>query len=64
MDQLFSEAAGRLAKHPNLGRPGKIPGIRELIPHASDHLVHEVDEETVWVLALIHTARQWPRVRG
>ena len=33
MDALFSAAAARLAGHPKLGRPGKIPGTRELIPH-------------------------------
>jgi addiction module RelE/StbE family toxin len=63
MDELFSNAAARLASHPKLGRPGKIPGTRELIPHASYRLVYEIDEEKVWVLALVHTARQWPPVR-
>jgi len=63
MDQLFSDAAARLATHPMLGRPGNIPGARELIPHASYRLVYEIEGETVWVLALAHTARLWPPVR-
>ena len=64
MDELFSEAATRLAEHPNLGTPGKIPGTRELIPHDSYRLVYEIERETtVWVLALVHTAMQWPPVR-
>ena len=63
MDELFSDAASRLARHPMLGRSGKIPGARELIPHESYRLVYEIDGETVWVLALVHTARQWPPVR-
>jgi plasmid stabilization system protein ParE len=33
MDELFGIAAGRLAEFPRLGRAGKIPGSRELIPH-------------------------------
>ena len=62
MDDLFSEAAQRLGKFPMLGRIGKVPGTRELIPHENYRLVYEVDEatDTVWVLALLHTARQWP----
>ena len=64
MDELFSEAAARLAEHPKLGRPGKIPGTRELIPHESYRLVYEIERETVWVLVLLHTARQWPSARG
>lgn len=64
MDELFSDAVDRLAEHPKLGRPGKIQGTRELIPHESYRLVYEVSRETVWVLALVHTARQWPSVRN
>jgi plasmid stabilization system protein ParE len=30
MDELFSEAAARLAAHPKAGKTGKIPGTREL----------------------------------
>ncbi len=63
MDELFSDAAARLADHPKLGRPGQIPGTRELIPHESYRLVYEINGETVWMLALVHTARQWPLVR-
>ena len=62
MDALFSEAATKLGDFPMLGRAGKITGTRELIPHESYRLVYEVDDEaaTVWVMALVHTARQWP----
>lgn len=64
MDELFSDAAARLAKHPKLGRPGKIAGTRELIPHESYRLVYEIHADAVWVLALVHTARQWPPIRS
>jgi len=32
MDEIFSDAAARLTQHPMLGKPGTIPGTRELIP--------------------------------
>ena len=63
MDQRFSDAAEKLADFPKLGKPGKIPGTRELIPHESYRLVYEIEQETVWVLSLVHTSRQWPPVR-
>lgn len=63
LDELFSDAAARLVDHPKLGRPGKIPGTRDLIPHENYRLVYEIDGETVWVLTLVHTARQWPPAR-
>lgn len=64
MDALFSDAAARLAEHSMLGQAGRIPGTRELIPHENYRLVYEIERETVWVLALVHTARQWPPARG
>lgn len=63
MDLLFSDCAARLVAHPQLGRTGRIPGTRELIPHESYRLVYEIDDHTVWILALVHTARQWPPVQ-
>jgi toxin ParE1/3/4 len=63
MDELFSDAAARLERYPRIGRPGKIAGTRELIPHESYRLVYEVDEDTVSILTLIHTARLWPPLR-
>ncbi|QDH70936.1 type II toxin-antitoxin system RelE/ParE family toxin [Marilutibacter alkalisoli] len=64
MDQLFEDATARLADFPLLGHPGMVPGTRELVPHEHYRLVYEVDpgEATVWILALTHTARQWPPV--
>ncbi len=64
MDELFSDSANRLTEHPKLGRAGKIPGTRELVAHEHYRLVYEIDNETVWVLTLIHTARLWPRQRS
>ena len=60
IDELFSDAAARLSDHPKLGKPGKISGTRELIPHESYRLVYEIEGETLWILALVHTARLWP----
>ena len=61
-DPAQATAAARLADHPEIGRTGRILGTREVIPHKSYCLVYEIEQETVWVLALVHTARQWPPV--
>ena len=60
MDQVFSDAAATLSEFPMRGRQGKIVGTRELVPHESYRLVYEIEGETVWLLAIVHTARQWP----
>ncbi len=63
MDEIFSDAAARLTRQPMLGKPGTIPGTRELIPHECYRLVCQINGETVWILTLVHTARLWPPVR-
>jgi addiction module RelE/StbE family toxin len=63
VDQLFSDAVARLADFPMLGHVGTVAGTRELTPHRSYRLVYEVVDDTVWILVLIHTARQWPPIQ-
>lgn len=58
MDELFSDAADRLSSHPLMGKPGLVPGTRELVIHESFRLVYETEGERVWLLALVHTARR------
>ena len=60
LDERFSAAVSRLAEHPRLGKPGLIAGTRELFPHPNYRLVYEIHGEAVWILALAHSARQWP----
>jgi len=62
MDERFHAAASRLGVFPDMGKPGPFPGTRELIVHQRYRLVYEIDvnADTVWILALIHGARDWP----
>jgi toxin ParE1/3/4 len=63
MDEVFEGAVRRLEEHPRFGRVGQIAGTRELVPHESYRLIYEAEGDTVWILALIHTARRWPPAR-
>lgn len=60
LDSLFSQAVAQLADFPMLGHVGEIAGTRELTPHRRYRIIYEVTDQTVWILVLIHTARQWP----
>ena len=64
IDGLFSEAVAQLTDFPMLGHEGEVPGTRELTPHSSYRLVYEIYGDTVWILTVIHTKRQWPVLRG
>lgn len=50
-----------LADQPALGRPGRIPGTRELVISGLPFIVpYRVRNDTVELLRVMHAARQWP----
>jgi toxin ParE1/3/4 len=54
-------AVAMLAKQPGLGRPGRVPGTRELIVAKTRYIVpYRVRGETVEVLRVFHTSRRLP----
>ncbi|QIH05477.1 MULTISPECIES: type II toxin-antitoxin system RelE/ParE family toxin [unclassified Pseudomonas] len=63
MDSRFSQCMGQLAKNPYSGSIGLVAGTRELILHPSYRLVYQIDQQRIWILALLHTARLWPPMR-
>ena len=62
LDQRIADTAWLLQEHPEMGRPGMIAGTRERIPHENYRVVYEVALDAVWILAVVHAARNWPSV--
>jgi addiction module RelE/StbE family toxin len=61
LDTLISEKAERLLEQPGLGRPGRVPGTRELVLHPNYLLIYHQVEDRLRILRLLNAARQWPR---
>lgn len=50
-----------LSRHPDMGRPGRVPGTRELVlPHFPYVIPYRVREQRVEILHVLHTSRKWP----
>jgi toxin ParE1/3/4 len=61
MVQRILHAVGNLKAFPELGRPGRRAGSRELIiPRTPFIVVYAVRGRAVEVLAVVHGARRWP----
>jgi len=57
----IDQAIDRLRDHPALGRPGRVPGTRELVlPRTPYVAIYTVERRAVRILAFHHTAREWP----
>ncbi len=55
------DAVALLSEQPGLGRPGRVPGTRELIVVRTRYVVpYRVRGDTVEVLRVFHTARRLP----
>jgi toxin ParE1/3/4 len=60
LDRIFS-AVELLQQFPGAGRPGRIPGSRELVIVPTPFLVaYRVRRSKIEILALLHGARKWP----
>ena len=56
------EAVAQLAEQPGLGRPGRVPGTRELVVLKTRYLVpYIVKGDQVTILRLFHTSRRLPK---
>jgi toxin ParE1/3/4 len=54
-------AINHLGKHPNLGRPGRVMGTRELVVPRTPYIIpYRVRGQDVEILRVFHAARKWP----
>lgn len=52
-----------LEQYPNLGRPGRLRGIRELVVAGTPFIVfYRLQRDQVLILGVVHGARKWPEM--
>jgi toxin ParE1/3/4 len=63
MGDAIEAAVARLADHPHSGRPGRVPGTRELVVVSGTPYVvaHRVERAAVVILRVLQGAQRWPR---
>jgi toxin ParE1/3/4 len=60
--EIVLRAVEQLVNFPEMGRPGRVDGTRELVIHGTPYIVaYRLKGATVRILALIHGARRWPK---
>jgi toxin ParE1/3/4 len=61
--QKIWDSAKMLAEHPGMGRPGRVPGTRELVISGLPFILPYVEKEgNSYILRVLHTSMKWPKV--
>lgn len=60
MQALFSRAVKNLRDHPLIYREGRVSGTREIVVHPSYVLIYRIAPDVVWIVDVLHSARQYP----
>jgi|TARA_R110000868_G_scaffold50269_1_gene160841 toxin ParE1/3/4 len=58
--EIINTRVGNLEDMPKMGRPGRVPGTRELVISPSYVAVYSENPDEVVVLRVLHASQQWP----
>ncbi len=62
MIMRLREAANALARTPDMGRPGRVRGTRELVVPGTPYILpYRATKDSIQILHGLHGARSWPR---
>ncbi len=60
--ERIRRAVDQLGDHPEVGRPGRVSGTRELVVPDTPYIVpYRVRGDRIEILRVFHGARRWPR---
>lgn len=60
--ETLLEAVARLSRAPNIGRPGRVAGTRELVIPGTPYVIpYRLRGDRLEIIAVFHGRQKWPR---
>jgi len=56
----IEDKTSRLPEHPQMYRPGRVHGTREMVVRPNYAVVYSENPDAVTILRVLHAAQQWP----
>jgi plasmid stabilization system protein ParE len=61
LQERIKQGVQLLRDNPHIGRPGRVPGTRELVISDTSYILpYQIEENRLELLRIYHTARKWP----
>jgi len=60
MHAQIEESVAPTARYPDYGRPGRVPGTREIVAHPNYVVIYTIEAGQVVVLNVLHTRQEYP----
>ena len=60
IDKSFHDKLETACKFPEIGRPGRVAGTREIIVHPSYLAIYQVTETAIDVIRVLHARQRYP----
>jgi toxin ParE1/3/4 len=59
--RILQTVENLLSDNPNIGRPGRVPGTRELVIPRTPYIIpYRVHDGNIQILRVYHSSRRWP----
>jgi toxin ParE1/3/4 len=59
--RILQSVENLLPDNPHMGRPGRVPGTRELVIPRTPYIVpYRLLDEAIQILRVYHSSRRWP----
>lgn len=63
LDEEIERQTDLLARHPLIGRVGRVKGTRELVVSRSPFIaIYRVKKRKIEILRILHGAQRWPKI--
>ena len=61
-DDIVTILNSQLSAHPQIGRPGRVSGTRELTVQHNYIVAYRLRQNRIFVVTIRHTSRLWPKI--
>jgi toxin ParE1/3/4 len=61
LNEAIEQATSQLPQHPDLYRPGRVKGTREIVVHPNYLVIYRVALNAIEIVAVVHARQQYPR---